>query len=104
VGLLTAGLGSAGVVVGLALGARTLVLTQARQHYCDPGNVCDAEGVDLDQQARTAQTGTVIAIVAGGAVLAAGLALTLTAPSGGAVRVGAATDGHGGALDVVGRW
>jgi hypothetical protein len=103
VGLLVTGLGGAGLAVGLALGTRTLVLKQARSHYCDPGNVCDAEGVSIDQQARTAATASTITVVAGAAVLAAGVVLVLTAPSN-PVRVGVSLDPGGAGLRVGGQW
>ena len=80
VGLVVGGVGIAGLAVGTILGVRAVALKNDRDGLCSSGNLCDAAGVAKDQHARDAALGSTIGFVAGGALLAGGVVLFLTAP------------------------
>lgn len=109
--LIVGGLGVAGVLVGAISGARAASAMDDSRQRCreaDPKDLCDVQGQSLRQDADTAATISTIAMVAGGAALAGGVVLFLTAPSGErprhaevrqiAIVAGAATDRAGLAL------
>lgn len=91
-----AGVGLAGVVVGAVFGIDALGKHDALSGHCQPGNPreCDAEGVAISGDLRTAGTISTVAFAAGGALVAAGVVLWLVAPSG--AGAGAAAEGAGG--------
>jgi hypothetical protein len=72
----TAGLGvaAAGLVTGLSLGIDAYVLRHRSKKECD-GNVCSAEGVQLDGRGRQAATLSTIAFVVGTTSLGAAVVL-----------------------------
>jgi hypothetical protein len=85
------GVGGAGVIgflVGTGFGLRAIGLKDDRDARCGPGNVCDAEGVEKDADARDAAAVSTVGFVAGAALVAGGVALYLTAPRSNALRVG----------------
>jgi hypothetical protein len=98
------GLGAAGLAVGGALGVRALTLKRDRSTYCDGQNACTAEGVAIDGSARSAATASTIAFVAGGVVVAGGLALVLTAPRGPAAVTVTAKATGGATLELGTSW
>lgn len=107
-GVIAAGLGVAGLAVGGALGLKAIALKGERDSQCKPNNVCSAEGLSKDDDARTAATLSTIGFVAGGALVVSGAVLYFTAPSGspiaGAGTVGMAVAPRGAALSVNGTW
>jgi hypothetical protein len=85
VGLLLGGVGLVGVAVGSVFGIQTLSkISEARNpHGCtddDPPR-CDAEGVKLHKDANTTANISNVAFAVGGAALASGVVVFLTAPS-----------------------
>lgn len=77
------GLGGAGLVAGSILGGLTISKYNASvaDYHCDINNTCDAEGLELRNQAIAFGNGSTVAFIAGGALAAAGAVLWLTAPS-----------------------
>lgn len=84
-GWVVGGVGLAGVGVGVVLRVLALDKDDQSLEHCDPQDPiqCNAEGVDLRDQARALQTGSVVAWAVGGAALATGVILLLTTPSDG---------------------
>lgn len=78
-GLGVAGLGVAGVVAGAALGGLAMSKRdESNRGPCDPAtDVCTPAGIALRADAITAATGSTIAFVAGGVLVAAGAALVV---------------------------
>jgi serine/threonine-protein kinase len=82
--LAVGGAGVVGVVVGAAFGAKTLSSWgEAKDHCTGPSGkrVCDPQGVELASTAKNAGTASTIAFAVGGAALAAGAVLWITAPA-----------------------
>jgi len=75
--------GVGGVAAGTALRFVALSKDDESLEHCDPNDAtsCDAEGVDLRDQAITFQTVSIIGWAAGGALVATGIVLLVTAPS-----------------------
>jgi hypothetical protein len=85
IALVGAGLG----VVGLGIGTAFALDANAKKgdyQQRESGGTCDAECVSLSKDAVGAATASTIAFVAGGALVAAGAVLWLTAPGGGDAR------------------
>lgn len=79
-GLVLAGLGVVGIGVGSYFGLRALSKENAAEDSCS-GNRCSApEGVDRTNEALSAARISNVAFIAGGAALAGGVVLYLTAP------------------------
>lgn len=87
VGYIVGAVGIVGVGVGTFFGVRALGLKSDRDDACRPEG-CTNTGIDADKDARDAATFSTIGFAAGGALLAGGLVLVLTAPSSNSVRVG----------------
>lgn len=81
-GIAAVSLGAAGVAVGAVLGGLTFARTadSRKDGRCDAQSVCDAAGVSLRNEARAFGDASTAAFVVGGALLAGGLTLILTAP------------------------
>jgi hypothetical protein len=102
-GIVTAGVGAAGLVVGSILGLEALSKnSDANAHHCgqavqsSDANTCDLTGVSLRQTAVNDGNLSTIAFAAGGVVFATGAVLWIMAPSGrvqAAPVVGAGTAG-----------
>jgi hypothetical protein len=105
VGIVTAAVGAAGLVVGGILGLEALGKnSDANEHYCgqnaqftDP-NTCTEQGVSLRKTAVLDGNLSTIAFAAGGVVFATGAVLWIMAPSG---RVQAAPTVGAGSAGVV---
>lgn len=85
-GLVAGGAGVIALGVGGYFGLKTSSTWKSAQERCTTGNSgleCDAEGVDLGQQAKSSGNIATIAFVAGGALLLGGAVLFFTAPSDG---------------------
>ena len=78
-GLVSAGAGLVGIGVGTFFGLRSFSKHSEYVGHCN-GNLCDATGVAAHDDAVTAGNVSTISFVAGGALLAAGAVLWLTAP------------------------
>lgn len=79
-GLILLGLGGAGVVVGSIFGVRALGLKGDSSSSCRADDHCAEEGLSQRASARAAGTASTAAFIAGGVLVAGGLALTVTAP------------------------
>jgi hypothetical protein len=105
-GIVTAGVGAAGLVVASVFGVQALSKnSDANAHHCgqaisaSDANTCDAQGVSLRHAAVNDGNFSTVAFAAGGVVFATGAVLWIMAPSG---RVQAApTVGAGSAGLVV---
>jgi hypothetical protein len=81
VGLVVAGLGVVGLGVGTAFGLQAKSKNDDAASHCVADTRCDATGIQLDKDARTAATISTISFIAGGALAATGLVVFFTAPS-----------------------
>jgi hypothetical protein len=81
VALVLGGIGAAGIGVGAVFGLLAKVNNDDAATHCLQGGACDQEGVALGNTAETDATVSTISFIAGAGVLAAGVALLLTAPS-----------------------
>jgi hypothetical protein len=79
-GALIAGIGIAGVGVGAVFGLDTFAKRDARDAHCE-GTVCDAQGMELHDQARSSAMLSSIAFGVGGAALTIGAIVFFTASS-----------------------
>lgn len=75
------GAGAVGLGVGTVFGLRTSSKWSEAQEHCT-GIECDRAGVTLAAEAKNNGTVSTISFIAGGALLAGGVALFFTAPSG----------------------
>jgi hypothetical protein len=81
IGYATGAVGIVGIVVGAVSGLMAISLNDRAKKVCPNDGVCADEGARNDSdRARTAATVSTIGFVAGGALLAGGVALILTAP------------------------
>lgn len=80
-GLISAGVGVIGLGVGAAFGLRAIGKKDAAEAYCNEGNVCAQEGIDLQEEGVAAGTISTVAFAAGAAALGAGAVLFFTAPA-----------------------
>jgi hypothetical protein len=79
VGLIVGGAGIVSLGVAGAFGLRSINKHNDADPHCT-GNLCDQEGVDLRNDARTAGNVATVTTIVGGAALVTGLTLFLTAP------------------------
>lgn len=89
VGYIVGGAGLVGLAVGAAFGFSAISQKGDRNDHCNAQlTLCDATGIDKDDQARSSATASTIAFIAGGALLAGGAVLVFTAPKQKKVTVG----------------
>jgi hypothetical protein len=83
IGLIVGGIGVAGVVVGAVFGVQSFNKNDDSNDYCMTGTPdrCDETGLELREDATTAANVSTVTFVLGGAALAAGVVLFVTAPS-----------------------
>lgn len=108
------GAGLIGVVLGSVFGVQAISKNSSSKDHCLPGspNLCDATGVDLRHQTKTAMTISTVGFAVGGAALVGGVVLFVTAPSSDKAKkseaarfeVGPAVVGSGGGLMLQGSW
>jgi hypothetical protein len=80
IGLVAAGVGVLGLGVGSAFGLSAKSKWDDAQGHCSNGE-CDADGVSLASDAKSAGNMSTVFFLAGGVLLAGGAALYFTAPS-----------------------
>ncbi|MBS2014371.1 MAG: hypothetical protein JST00_15900 [Deltaproteobacteria bacterium] len=80
-GWIVAGLGAAGLGVGGAFGISSMSNRDEARQYCT-GDLCNAQGVSLRDDAIRDGNVATVTMIAGGAALAGGLLLVLTAGHG----------------------
>lgn len=111
VGFVTGGLGLAGMAASGVLALRANALNQQSLSHCltSEPNACDIQGKELRDDARRYGTLATVSLATGGALLAGGVVLVLTAPSrrevaseAASVRVTASADRTGGGVRVFG--
>jgi hypothetical protein len=95
VGYVVGGVGVAGLVVGGIFGLRAISLKSDRDALCSGDNLCDPSGVTKDRHARDTATVSTIGFIAGGALLAGGVVLVLSAPRASAPSVRVGVSGRG---------
>lgn len=81
IGLVVGGAGIVGLGLGTFFGLRAKSKNDSSKERCpnDP-NICDQQGVNLRDQAKSAATLSTAFMIGGGALLAGGVVLYLTAP------------------------
>ena len=79
-GVIIAGIGVAGIATGTVFGLQSKSKHSDSDAHCT-GNLCDATGVQLRDDARTSGNISTIAFGAGAAALVGGIVLYVTAPS-----------------------
>jgi hypothetical protein len=101
IALVSGGVGLVGLGIGAGFGLSALAKKRDSDRACPGGSdgPCTPEGVSLSKSAVSAGTVSTVAIVAGGAALAAAAVLWLTAPR---VRLAASASANGGALWMTG--
>jgi tetratricopeptide (TPR) repeat protein len=91
VGIAAMGLGGAGLALGAVLGSLAIAKKgESDESHCNAQNRCDPTGLEMRGEAVSLGNGSTVALAVGGAVLAGGIALFVTAPKADAERVGAA--------------
>lgn len=105
-GIIVTGLGVGGLGAGTWFGLQAANKNEEAGTHCRNGTECDEEGIRLDKEGRQAATISTISFIAGGALVAGGLLLVLTAPSGREqpVALGARPTYGGGAFTLSGRF
>jgi hypothetical protein len=82
IGLVTGGVGLVGIGLGAVFGLRaSSKLSDAKSHCTSYPNVCDQGAKDPDSQAKSAATLSTVFFIVGGAAVATGAVLWLTAGS-----------------------
>jgi hypothetical protein len=80
-GLALGGVGAATLIAGIVVGVVAIGQSDAAAARCfRGGTACDAEGIELDQSAKTSATISTVGFAVGGGVLAAGALIWLVAP------------------------
>jgi hypothetical protein len=77
--VVVAGLGLIGLGVGAAFGVDTLAKHDASKKACPLRTGCSDEAIDLENAAKRSATGSTLALIGGGAALAGGAVLFLSA-------------------------
>lgn len=102
-GIVLGAVGVVGIGVGTVFGVVAKSTYDDARTHCPSGpNSCDLTGVSRGDTAYGQAAVSTVAVVAGGAFLASGLALYLTAPRSVAIAPSAGT--NQASLEVVGRW
>ncbi|HEY8040905.1 MAG TPA: hypothetical protein VIF15_13965 [Polyangiaceae bacterium] len=81
IALVVGGVGVVGVAVGAVFGLNAKSKNDQALQNCRTSTLCTAQGLSLTDDAKSAATISTVAFAAGGAALAAGVVLWLTAPS-----------------------
>jgi hypothetical protein len=81
IGLVGAATGVVGIGIGTVFGLRAMSKLSDSKQFCS-GDTCDAQGVSLRDESRSAGTIATVSMIAGGLLTVGGVVLWLTAPSG----------------------
>ncbi len=81
-GLVSGGIGVAGLIVGATFGLIAQSDNNDAKHDCPTNSTCNPQGLASTTSALHAATASTVAFIAGGALTAAGLVLYLSAPTG----------------------
>jgi hypothetical protein len=105
-GLVVSGIGVVGLIVGGIFGVVSISKNSDADKECLPPDHtrCTAQGVDAGRSATTAGNVSTSAFIAGGVLVAGGLVLYFTAPSGSAVALAPSASAHGAALGLTARF
>jgi hypothetical protein len=105
-GVVITGAGIAGVIVGSAFGIISISKNNEADRECTPPGYtrCSAKGIDAGNSATSAGNISTIAFIAGGALVAGGLTLYFTAPSGSAVALTPSATPRSASLGFSGRF
>jgi hypothetical protein len=81
-GILVGGIGLTGVAAGAVLGVQAMTKNDASMVRCrgDDATLCNPRGVELRDRAFAYATGSTVALVAGGTLVAAGVIMFFAAP------------------------
>ncbi|MDI1444534.1 hypothetical protein [Polyangium sp. 6x1] len=101
-GVALGGAGVVSVVAGSILGMQAIARKNDSAAHCIEGNLCDATGVAMRNEARMRGDAATGAILAGVLAATGGLVLYLTAPEAAPARAGVGTVGSGTGLVVGG--
>jgi serine/threonine-protein kinase len=100
------GVGIVGIGVGSYFGLRAMSKNSDAEEFCNDQNVCnDQRGIDLTQEAKDAALISNIGFAVGGAALATGIVLFITAPGGDtehAIRIAPRVAKNGGGMTIGG--
>jgi len=97
--------GIAGLVAGTTLGLMAKsTYDHALQIECSGPKACTQMGVDDGRSARSLASGSTVAFVVGGLLLAGGVAVYLTAPKAGSVSMSPAVGTHAAGLRIRAVW
>ena len=106
VALIVGGVGLVGVAVGTVAGLKAASKNSDADAQCRPEapTLCNQQGADLGDQAKSAAKLSTLGFVLGGAAVATGAVLWLTAPDakGTALRATPMADAHGGGVALQG--
>jgi serine/threonine-protein kinase len=106
IGIVVGGVGVVGLALGTVFGLSAKSKKDQSLDHCEKTNpnLCDQKGVDLRNEAKSAANLATVTLIVGGAALAGGVVLFLTAPSNEqrtaaspTLHVAAGADGLGGA-------
>jgi hypothetical protein len=81
VGGVVGGVGLAGIAVGTVFGLQAKSKLDESQQFCRSKLLCSAQGISLNNDAKSAATLSTVGFIAGGAALVTGVVLFFTAPS-----------------------
>lgn len=103
-GVIVTGVGVAGVIVGSVFGLLSISQGADADKECVPPDRkrCTATGVDLGNSAMTSGNVSTIAFIAGGVLVAGGLAVYFSAPSGGTVAIVPSATANGASIGLSG--
>jgi hypothetical protein len=82
IGYIAGGAGVVAAAIGSVFGVIAMNKYSQSSSYCFPGNQCLADGVTLRHDAITSGNISTISFIAGGVLVAAGVVLLVTAPTG----------------------
>ncbi len=101
-GVALGGAGIVSVIAGSILGAQAIARNDASSSHCIEGNLCDATGVSLRNEARARGDGSTALIVVGGLAAVGGVVVYVAAPESTTTRVGVGAVGSGAGFVVGG--
>jgi serine/threonine-protein kinase len=99
IGIVTGGVGVVALGIGGFFGLRAISKNNDAKDHCNGGTICsDRDGVTLTDDAKSAANVANVLVIGGAVLVAGGLTLYFTAPSGTERTVAFASDGRGARL------